>query len=570
MSNARALPVRQYRYQLAGKLRLLSALHIGTVGGDLDSDAPVIRDGMGRLIIPGTSLAGAIRSQLTGGFASDAERDSHELLGQTLWGGSDDGDTASLVVVDDAVIVGDYAVEVRQGVSIERFHGVAADGNLFSRELIAEGATFDFSLAIEADEQTKDAALELACLIREVLGVSELAIGASTSSGTGRVRLDSATLRLRDFSSLEGITRAVLESGLGIAMGSEPSNDDASRLDVGRPRPGVLRISMLWRPLGPLLSSVRMVGGVVDTFPLTTSTAAGVRLIYPGTSIKGVFRSNAERAVRTLSMTPLPDQGGVLAQLKADFLDPIGDLFGLAGDKDGDGRSGVLAFHDALSSQVIPFDQWNEIRFRGGASSASKEEKNEALRAIARDVTELNRILAENYSDDSLWFDVAVRNAIDRWTGGAADSALYTSIEPYAASAKTWEPLVIDIDWALLMRRYSRDDLNDFRIPLAALALVLLMLRDVVEGWVNFGSGVTRGLGSVEIEAGNVRFQNGPLGDGTVDEALGLQRLDNKSLAEVWAADDGSDISRLLEDLETAWVKTMAVNHNNLNEHGAS
>jgi hypothetical protein len=95
---------------------------------------------------------------------------------------------------------------------------------------------------------------------------------------------------------------------------------------------------------------------------------------------------------------------------------------------------------------------------------------------------------------------VANHVSIDRWTGGAAEGLLYSVLEP---SGVAWQPLRmrLDVPRAGGPRRHPGDgDEADHR----AMALLLLLLRDLAEGWVTLGFGGTRGQGQVSVE--QVRF----------------------------------------------------------------
>ena len=72
--------------------------------------------------------------------------------------------------------------------------------------------------------------------------------------------------------------------------------------------------------------------------------------------------------------------------------------------------------------------------------------------------------------------------AIDRWTGGAAENLLFSVLEP---ADLQWEQLALAVD-----TRRCRDD--RFALP-----LLLLLLRDLNDGWVQLGFGGTRGRGSI-------------------------------------------------------------------------
>jgi hypothetical protein len=78
--------------------------------------------------------------------------------------------------------------------------------------------------------------------------------------------------------------------------------------------------------------------------------------------------------------------------------------------------------------------------------------------------------------------------AIDRWTGGAADKLLFTVAEPWDVA---WEPIRLRLDHSWLTARLDQTSAD------AAVALVLLVLRDLQHGWLPLGGGTNRGLGDL-------------------------------------------------------------------------
>lgn len=78
--------------------------------------------------------------------------------------------------------------------------------------------------------------------------------------------------------------------------------------------------------------------------------------------------------------------------------------------------------------------------------------------------------------------------AVDRWTGGAAESFLYTVLEPHRVA---WEPLRLTVDLARLA--------GTNRLP--AVALLLLVLRDLSQGRLPLGFATHRGMGAVQVSS---------------------------------------------------------------------
>jgi hypothetical protein len=84
----------------------------------------------------------------------------------------------------------------------------------------------------------------------------------------------------------------------------------------------------------------------------------------------------------------------------------------------------------------------------------------------------------------------AMHVAIDRWTGGAADQMLYNTLEPIGFD---WEPILLEIDFG-----YLKDLQHE------AIALILLVLRDLMLSKIPFGYGTNRGMGAIAVDSINI------------------------------------------------------------------
>jgi CRISPR/Cas system CMR subunit Cmr4 (Cas7 group RAMP superfamily) len=150
MGGVRALTAR---WTVSGTLTLVSAAHLG---GAVDgpSEMPLLRDlATGLPVLTGTSIAGALRGHLSdflGGFAVGSETSELAAV-QDLFGGvrsSDDGDQSPLVV-HDALAQMELPVEIRDGVAIAGATGTAEEHAKYDIELLPAGTTF--ALAFELD-----------------------------------------------------------------------------------------------------------------------------------------------------------------------------------------------------------------------------------------------------------------------------------------------------------------------------------------------------------------------------------------------------------------------------------
>jgi CRISPR/Cas system CSM-associated protein Csm3 (group 7 of RAMP superfamily) len=86
--------------------------------------------------------------------------------------------------------------------------------------------------------------------------------------------------------------------------------------------------------------------------------------------------------------------------------------------------------------------------------------------------------------------------AIDRWLGSAAENMLYTVLEPHQTE---WEPLTLEVNLQRLP--------SDLQLP--AVALLLLVIRDLANDRLPLGFATHRGMGTVEVT--NVEIQGNDL-----------------------------------------------------------
>ena len=371
------------RWELTGVLVAESAIHVGGIG-DAPPHLVQARDGLGRPILPGTSLAGVIQAAL--GSLDPAEARLWNPTPGRDGNGRDDGTgEASWVSVNDAAAPETTPTEVHEHVSIDRVHGVAATGHLFTREALPAGTRFTFRMVVDdADGSTGGRLIHRVAALLRGPGIT---IGASGTKGMGHIRLHDANLRRHDLATRAGI--------IAILSGTSPD------MDLPQARPddladGVLRIVIPWRPRGPLAVHVSADGDVVDAFPLATVRDGAFRLELPGSTIKGVLRGHAERIARTVTNTDAPTE--FLDQMRATGLGPVGALFGTAADRDSDGqptgRRGALRVNTCISASPLPAQQWRDVRLLqrrlDDHSTSGADANRAALARLQRAVDDLN------------------------------------------------------------------------------------------------------------------------------------------------------------------------------------
>jgi CRISPR/Cas system CSM-associated protein Csm3 (group 7 of RAMP superfamily) len=500
------------RVVVTGELVARTALHVGGMGEDVTSDMPLARDGAGRFVVPGTSLAGAFRAWCERAFPESPATVT------AIWGSADEDGAASRVCIED-IPVGDaesVPVDIRDGVGIDREWGTAAYAIKYDRAVLPRGTRLPLRLTIEHDEGSAESASEMAAALVAALADGEICLGAARTRGLGRVRLEGGRVERFDLGSRDG-TLALLRRLAWEARGGRDATAagrPAASTEI-EPRhaphaPPRLSVEIHWHPVGPLMVKAGADGVAVDTLPLLAGCEGGLSTLLPGSSIKGVLRGQAERIIRTLLDLSLADSSRPLERFLVQLRDiPLVDvMFGAAGESTrggdddapssvGDGKGplpglGALSVEDCHGAGRVSRESWSRVLAapieppKGRKESPLREALNEA-----------------GLHDWTAAFHVAV----DRWTGGAADQLLFTVMEPHGVE---WEPIRLDLD-------FSRLPEPDHR---AAVMLLLLLVRDLADGRLPLGYGVNRGLGSIAVDTVRVS------GRGLPADVAPLARID--------------------------------------------
>jgi CRISPR/Cas system CSM-associated protein Csm3 (group 7 of RAMP superfamily) len=482
------------RIKVKGELITQSPLHVGGMSLNPTVDLSLALDGQGRYYIPGTSLAGAFRQWMSRNF--------EELDMEQLWGyQTDDRGHASFVLIEDAYF-SNVLVELRDGVGINRQTGAAAEKTKFDRAIIPKGASCNLEMSVEirADDyfgRDLDILLNALC-------AGDIRLGAAKTRGLGRVKLENCQKLTQTLNTKAGMLQALQDNFSPNYLTYEPQESQQK---------SELHIHIKWQPIGAVMVKDAIAGNAVDMLPLTSVDGECLALVIPGSSIKGALRSQAERIVRTVIQQSTPSH--FLEQVKVPIVE---DLFGSAANKnDQSSRQGALFVEDCYSQQPkgqpLSTEAWQNV-IRANTQGA--------LIAALRDA---------NLPSVQQSFHVA----IDRWTGGASDGMLYSNLEPFNMS---WSEIELTVDFCRLAER-----------KLPAIALLLLLLRDLCQRRIPLGYGANRGMGSIKID--NIQIK----GQGLEEDALTDFNLsiDESGLFE-------GVPQMLLETVNQSWQDEIALN----------
>ncbi len=210
--------------RLTGTLTTVTALRIsaGRSTEPIGSDLPVIKDALGKPLIPGASFKGALRSRLESfmrgidpefaedpaNFTSRSKNNEIETL-KKQYEGDDFGLTAALIKATDRVSslfgtpwlaskfqVRDLTVRTenwfgqyqeRDGVAIDRDTETAADGKLYDYQVVPAGTPFEFRAVVENAEPCE---LGLLMIGLHQFETEQIPLGGGRSRGLGVVKLE--------------------------------------------------------------------------------------------------------------------------------------------------------------------------------------------------------------------------------------------------------------------------------------------------------------------------------------------------------------------------------------------
>ena len=572
-----------YRYEMTIPVKVVSALHSGGVDEApereyVDEDGRIaqpnefVRNGLGEAVLPGRSIKGAVRAAFEEhavalGFADRAGGVDESAL-KSLWGGElrrnvgaskqqrglgSDADLplrASALTFHHAVVWTDGALPHRMSTAIDRAWGSAADGALFSYEYLPVGTTFEIRISAEArdgddaipttpprdeagapstddaqsktggDDSVKPAGPEqVEKALRAIVTLFKdgvISLGGRTGSGWGRVELDASEVNYTKDQIPQaprkpgGSVESMLKRLVGEETAKVPLRTDEARkaseplaftlewtspsgVFVGIPMPKIdprKKDEKHTTPNVPVRNwhrddkFLRRHGE--DTYP-DNAHADEAALLLPGSSVRGALRSRCLRIAHDL----------------VDAEDVTRALLNEDGKPKG--------VHQQIAAEP------NLVRYLFGST-----EHRGAVRVLDCE-GRVEGTTMSNGSPEEIKALELTRNAIDRVTGSAAHSALFSELLYPKAD---WSPIRIEVDQRQLDRNIlldlrgrgtitdtdddqAREDRSVVTRSHASLLLLALAVSDLCEGTLPLGGGTGGGLGAVQVSEVAVTIPEG-------------------------------------------------------------
>jgi CRISPR/Cas system CSM-associated protein Csm3 (group 7 of RAMP superfamily) len=415
------------RIVVEGDLVLQTPAHFSNGDTDELTDMPLLVDPLDgkRPLLTGASIAGALRSYLRErerGYGQPAVRSSASVLLFGSLKGDDQGEQSPLIVEDALGKPGTYGIETRDGVGIDPKSRTARHDRLFDVQLWRAGTIFPLRFELLIRESDNADALKRA-LATALTGLEDgsITLGARKRRGYGKVSIKGWRVKVYDLTQPDGLLDWI-EHGDEPLQNVSPVPKITAALGVADlidDRREFLHITAKFRLNGSLL--IRSGSGQDDWGPdmvhLHSHLADGTRKpILSGTSLAGALRARALKIANTLG------PGGRAHAL-------IDEMFGME-----------------MRPDVLP--------------KASRVIVNEAVIQNAR--TDL----------------VQYRVSIDRFTGGARETALFSEQPAFGGNETT---LTMDI------RLINPEDHE--------IGMLLLLLKDLWTGDLPLGGESSVGRG---------------------------------------------------------------------------
>lgn len=190
---------------IKSSLCLESPIAIGN-GINEDTDSDLLLDSSGKSFIPGSSLAGIIKSQLLN------KKDLDENILNKLFGKDENlkENINSMIIFYDAFLQENSFnhISIRDGIKINDITKTSIEKSKFNYQVLDTGAKYDFKLEISIREKYKDLSDEIDKIINyiiEIIQSGELRIGAKTSRGYGKVSLED--ILIKDFDDMNNLSQ---------------------------------------------------------------------------------------------------------------------------------------------------------------------------------------------------------------------------------------------------------------------------------------------------------------------------------------------------------------------------
>lgn len=372
------------RWLIRGKLEIVTPALLGNGERGDAVDLPLHVDAWGAVVLPGDSLAGALRNYLRERECGYFNPAGHDSLTELLFGqerGSSRQGKQSALIVEDAFCEHPL-IERRDGVRLEQNAPVAADKAKYDYELLSARSFFDLEmeLAVTGDEQDRARLAQALGLCLQGLEREEIHLGAKKSRGLGRCKVTEWKVWRFDLSDPEkvrqwlacdhwkewDVTPAAHAAGKAAAI--IPRSLSGVDLALDRRRWLSIDISadladaILIRSSSPSLNSSLKAEGWLNApdqvhLKSRRGADAGWTSVLPGTSLAGAWRTRCRAILRTLAQAQR-DPAGADALVQPVMEAIFGPHLAADGGEEHETKKAPHASRVLFEEQTIPGLEW--------------------------------------------------------------------------------------------------------------------------------------------------------------------------------------------------------------------
>lgn len=479
-----------------------TAVHIGSGEGNDVTDALVRRDADGQPFIPGTAIAGALRTLLTRlaprlgektckvlSEENGERRKSCECAVCRLFGDinpSDEEDSTSvasrLLVFNAHPVDASPSILIRDGVGIDRVSGTAAKAGAVKFDLEVLPAEARFELRMELRDTTpEDESLLAAGLVEWEDG--RLWLGGRVARGLGAFKLDNLQFKTFGLDTPEQVL-AFLKSDKPWQLAQPVDGwlqDRLALINIVLPDEkqqalarGWLLLTGMLQAEGMLLTDNTLAAGAsgFDHAPLLARLGDWQKPVLSGAGIRGVLRSHAERLARTLATLQAAGKDDFLRRCPA--CDPN--------------------VRDSDKERRLRLESCDSLLKKAGVTAGAEVGTGSLCLAcrLFGSPRSGSRLIVEDApyqptgGQPEPVFKMVDFLAIDRFTGGGAEGAKFDALA-------LWRP-------AFTLRLHLENP------EPWELGWLWLVFRDLSEGWLSMGFGGARGFGRVKLTTWTAAF----------------------------------------------------------------
>lgn len=505
---------------IKGNLVSRTAVHIGSGKQDVVLDSPVFRNSLGELVIPGTSIAGALRGLATEiapfifGNACLAIKEKIDktvcdcetcsLFGSIAFGPSSydqiEGNSSKIWIYDAPLLI-DQSTNIRDRVGIDRETESAAiiARAKYDLEVIPKDSKFDFTIELHGDEKNQEKnEILLAAILSEWM-YGRCFIGGRKSSGLSAFILQDVKVYEIDFNDPNQLM-AYLRTDDPTENVSVSDNWLENKLKLARERlikqktfenglkttyETFLQIKFILNFSGELVINNRMLS-LLTNFDFAPFMENEI-FVIPGSTLKGIIRSHAERIARTIATLKSENKEQFIAICPA--CNPIASL------------DEPLTSCGNLITKFLKDEKTKKQDYLNDLCLACK---------FFGSLINIGKIYVEDaYIVNQPEIKIRDFLAIDRFTGGGKEGAKFDAITllnpKFSVQLFIKNPEMWELGW------------------------LILVLRDLKEGLITIGYGKSKNFGACTIEKeqfkfGTLRKENQQLGL-KLDDALSVEGI---------------------------------------------